>query len=639
MPRTEAVEEYAKALKLGQKEVRERKAAGLDPHPQVLAQNARDAADSSVYVGLVEIPADRIVGTKTEGRVSAFSASFYPLLEPESEFANKWIGLCYAHLAEDGIREPIVCYEYLGDFYVQEGNKRVSVLKTFGAARIPGLVHRVMPQDCDPVRLKAYNEFLEFYKYSKVYDLKFTQPGGYAKILEALQMAPDQKWEETDRRRFRAYLQYFREAFEACGGRSLNVSLGEALLSFLEVHTYADLGRFSGTELKKELTKMWSNIKALEKPEPEVSTAPADESSGSLLQRFKSPDDVKCAFIHQRTAAASTWTGAHETGRRHLEEALGRHVETVAYFNANSADLVEQYLEQAVAEGADIIFTTTPQMIGPSLKASVKYPKVKILNCSVDMPYSTVRTYYSRIYESKFITGAIAGALAKNDRIGYVATYPIHGEPASINAFALGAQLTNPRAKIELKWSCQKGNPTQEFLKSGIRVISNRDTPVEDKLVYEFGTYIYNEDGRQTALGSPVWLWGKFYEKVVRSVLAGSWETKPDRAVNYWWGMSSGVIDVKLSDQLPDGVASLAKMLREGLRRGMIDPFCRKITAQDGTLKNDGSRGLTPEELLHMDWLCENVRGTIPTLEEILPMSQGVVKLLGIHPEERETKV
>jgi basic membrane lipoprotein Med (substrate-binding protein (PBP1-ABC) superfamily) len=308
----------------------------------------------------------------------------------------------------------------------------------------------------------------------------------------------------------------------------------------------------------------------------------------------------------------------------------------VAYFNANSADVVEQLLDQAVAEGADIIFTTTPQMIGPSLKASVKYPKVKILNCSVDMPYSTVRTYYSRIYEGKFITGAIAGALAKNDRIGYVGSYPIHGEPASINAFALGAQLTNPRAKIELKWTCLKGNPTQEFLKNGIRVISNRDTPIENKLIYEFGTYIYNEDGRQTALGSPVWVWGKFYEHVVRSVLSGSWEEKSGTAVNYWWGMSSGVIDVKLSDQIPEGVYRLAEMLRAGLRRGMIDPFCRKIVAQDGTVKNDGSRGLSPEEILHMDWLCENVHGTIPTLDEILPMSKPIVKLLGVHPEERE---
>lgn len=86
----------------------------------------------------------------------------------------------------------------------------------------------------------------------------------------------------------------------------------------------------------------------------------------------------------------------------------------------------------------------------------MKYPKVRFLNCSVDQAYSSIRTYYGRIYEAKFITGAIAGAMAQNNRIGYIASYPIFGVPASINAFALGAQMTNPRAQIELRWSCVK---------------------------------------------------------------------------------------------------------------------------------------------------------------------------------------
>ena len=70
---------------------------------------------------------------------------------------------------------------------------------------------------------------------------------------------------------------------------------------------------------------------------------------------------------------------------------------------------------------------------------------------ALDQPYSSIRSYYGRLYEAKFITGAIAGAMVANDRIGYIASHPILGVPASINAFALGAQMTNPRAQIELK--------------------------------------------------------------------------------------------------------------------------------------------------------------------------------------------
>ena len=66
-----------------------------------------------------------------------------PLLEPDTEFAGKWSNLCDAHL-EEGIHTPIIAYEFLNKFYVQEGNKRVSVLKYFDAVRIAGTVTRLV---------------------------------------------------------------------------------------------------------------------------------------------------------------------------------------------------------------------------------------------------------------------------------------------------------------------------------------------------------------------------------------------------------------------------------------------------------------------------------------------------------------
>ena len=53
--------------------------------------------------------------------------------------------------------------------------------------------------------------------------------------------------------------------------------------------------------------------------------------------------------------------------------------------------------------------------------------------------------------------------------------------------------------------------------------------------------------------------------------------------------------------------------------------------AQDGTVKNDGTHTFTPDELLHMDWLCDNVQGSIPSFDQILPMSQSLVRELGIY--------
>ena len=91
--------EYTKALRLGQKERKDLADAGCDPYPAVLETLLPELSRLSIQdLPLQDIPADRIIGTKTTGRMNAFSAGFYPLLEPDSEFAGKWMALCDAHL-------------------------------------------------------------------------------------------------------------------------------------------------------------------------------------------------------------------------------------------------------------------------------------------------------------------------------------------------------------------------------------------------------------------------------------------------------------------------------------------------------------------------------------------------------------
>ena len=105
------------------------------------------------------------------------------------------------------------------------------------------------------------------------------------------------------------------------------------------------------------------------------------------------------------------------------------------YFHADTTEDAARLISDTVSDGADLVFTTTPRLLNATLKSAVAHPKVGFYNCSACQPYSSVKSYYCRIYEGKFITGLIAGALADNDLIGYIGTYPIMGVPASINAF------------------------------------------------------------------------------------------------------------------------------------------------------------------------------------------------------------
>ena len=649
MQNMDAIEQYQKAFKAAHKEYKELLAAGKNPHPAVLDEILPEGMGSNYQsVGLVEIPAHRIVGTKAVGRITAFTPSFLPLLDYGTEFASKWIALCDAHLSLEGIREPIQCFEYLGNFYVQEGNKRVSVLRSFDAARIPGNVYRILPAESDDPEVVAYYEFLEFFKDAHTYEVQYRTPGNYQKLLSALGREPGVAWTQWEIRTFHSHLQYFRNAYYALGGKKLSLTAEEALLVWLEVFTFRDLGRMSDTELKKALRGLWDDLVALSTETPvQLSTDPvSQEAKTGIFSWFaNTPEHLNIAFIHQMDTATSTWTGGHEFGIQALQRRLKDKITVRSYFHADSPEETTRLLEQAVEEGAELIFTTTPRLNRATVKAALKYPHIRFFNCSVAVPYSSVRSYYCRIFEGKFITGAIAGAMANNDRIGYIGSYPIFGVPASVNAFALGAQMTNPRARIDLRWSCLGGDPVKEFIDKGYQVISNRDVPTPQRNYLEFGeygTYFVEEDKRLTPLASPTWLWGNFYERIVRSILNGTWEhhTEHGIATNYWWGMDSGVIDVEFSQKLPESMRFLAHSLSSAFKHGAFDPFFRKIIAQDGTVKNDGSRHFTPDELLRMDWLCDNIDGVIPPFEEVLPFAQPMLRELGVYkdtiPPEKE---
>ncbi len=635
-----AKDEYIEALSRGKKEIRELTAAGKPTHPAVLDELLTDGGPEILQdLGLVEVPAERIVGTKSAGRITAFTPTFTPTLSADSEFGQKWIYLCQDHLGDEGIRDPITCYEYLGNFYVQEGNKRVSVLRHFDAPQIPGIVKRIVPPISEEPRIRAYYEFMEFFKTARLYCIQYRRPGDYARLLAALGKGMGEPWTEEERRTFRAYFQYFLNAFRSLNVTPADILPEEALLLWLQVNPYKALGDLTAADLKKSLTALWPDVvSATRQSGVKTDASPIADQKPGIISRIISaaPTCVNVAFVHQLDPRASAWVLGHEEGRKHIEKLFGDKVSVRSYFDANTPAEMDKKLEQAVSDGAHVVFTTAPRLSRSTLKMAVKYPKVHFLNCSVDQPYSSFQTYYGRIFEAKFITGAIAGAIAQDDRIGFIGSAPILGIPASINAFALGAQMVNPRAQIELRWSCCEGNPQADFFRDGIRVVSNREIPSQNRMYMDFcnyGTYLLDNLGGLIPLASPVWVWGNFYELVVSAILAGARmdDKGSPKSINYWLGMDSGVIDVELSHRLPAGVSSLAAILRDGLRSRSIDPFRRRIVAQDGTVKNDGSRGLTPEELLHMDWLCENVIGEIPGFDQILPMSQTIVRELGIY--------
>ena len=299
-------------------------------------------------------------------------------------------------------------------------------------------------------------------------------------------------------------------------------------------------------------------------------------------------------------------------------------------------ELAEKAISDAIQKGCNLIFTTTPEFVKASVQAAIANPEIRIVNCSLNTSHRYIRTYYARMHEAKFLMGAIAGAMAENGQLAYIADYPIFGTIANINAFALGAKMVNPRAKVYLEWSTLKDVDLRRVMeniqKKGVTVVSGKDMVIPEETSRYFGLY-HLENGEPHNIAMPLWHWGKFYEQLIRTIMDGTWKYDDNdgtKAINYWWGLSAGVVDVIHSQNLPIGTRRLVQLLKDNITRGEFNPFSGILYSQEGMVQSDPDRTLSPEEIIRMDWLAENVIGSIPAQKELTEQAKPVTQQSGL---------
>ncbi len=638
---------YKEALKLGQKEVRSRTAKEKNPYLPVLDEIVPpEKALTGIHLGVVQIPVWFIVGTKTGGRVSAFAANFMPVLDEGTEFADKWEALYRSHISE-GIRDPIKVFEYLNRYYVQEGNKRVSVLKFCGAYSVTAEVIRILPERTNDEKIQLYYEYLEFNRYSKINFIEFTKRGSYQKLMRMMGKSYGEWWTIEEQRRFSSAYYFFEKAYKENGGDKLKITIGDAMLNYIKIYGYPELQNAGDAEISMNLKKIWEDIALIEKNESiELKAAPPEEkeikpSVLSMILPIAKPAKLKAAFVYDVPPDKSGWVSDHERGRQYAQTVLGDQAATSVYI---VEDEHKQYelLEKAVADGNKILFTTSPRMLQASLRAAINYPDIVVMNCSLNISHRYLRTYYTRMYEVKFILGVLAGSLTQSGRLGYVCDYPIYGQIAGINAFALGAQMANPRTKVYLEWSSVKGagEAALALSRRHIHLISSQDTArfTEDTR-QSFGLSHISHD-KTDLLAVPVWKWGVYYEKIMRGVLDKTIKSEyvnTARALNYYWGMSAGVVDIEYAPALPPSSRRYADFFRSSLISGAGKPFLTPFVTQNGDVIGSRQHELSLEQIIRMDYLAENVIGSIPSYDELNPVGKKTVDMVGVSAAKPRT--
>lgn len=638
---------YEQAKKRGTRDFNSKKFSGQNPYiPSLDSILATEIIVSEMQLGRFEIPLSKIKGTKTKGRRSAFASNFMPILKINSEFASKWINLCEAHIA-DGIRDPIKVYEYLNWFYVEEGNKRVSVLKYYEAVLISANVTRLIPKyNKNDETIVIYYEFLDFYKQTKINYVWMSKREGFNKLLK--QMKKYNWVNKEDDSEFSAFYYRFRRVYHELGGADLENTTGDAFLKYLEVYNYKT--DITIDKFKKELNSMWNEFKLLAEKEVSLDFSTESLEKKSFLDGLTgipSKKLTKIAFVNSKSPEDSGWTYGHEIGRNHIQNIFGEAIETKAFNYVPEDETAYDHLVKVIEEGFDIIFTTSPPFINPTLKAAVEFKNVKFFNCSENMSYNRVRTYFGRIYEPNFLVGMIAGAMTQSNNIGYVVTYPIPEVISSINAFTLGARFVNPNAIVLVKWvSDYKSNCSDEcydideqLIEMGADIISHQESADLTTKLKNSGIYFASKDSAHRTheyLATPVWNWGKFYEKMVRNILNGSYNRisnilgQSDKAISYWWGMKTEVVDVFYSKSLlPRETIQSIKFMKDMIMQGSYHPFRGPLYDNKGNLKLEENHNLKPTDILTMDWFVEGVSGAIPSIN-ILEINHPLLELLSV---------
>ena len=255
---SEALQQYLYARRKGRRTVFHDRVRQRDPYLKILDSIVDESTCSKEPLGLIDVPSHLIIGTLTRSRSVSFSSDFMPLLNEKSEFAHKWISVCRHHLSDQGISEAPDAYEYMGRFYIEEGNKRVSVLKSYGAPYIPLNVTRLLPKRMDLPSVELYYEFLDFYKVSKLYSLQFSHPGYYDRLLRYIGYEKDRIWERQDRITIVGLYERLRSSLLHKG---IAVENADFMVALLELYSYDFLTKMTDKQLDHVVNENKTRLK------------------------------------------------------------------------------------------------------------------------------------------------------------------------------------------------------------------------------------------------------------------------------------------------------------------------------------------------------------------------------------------
>ena len=331
-------------------------------------------------------------------------------------------------------------------------------------------------------------------------------------------------------------------------------------------------------------------------------------------------EPLKVGFVYVSPVGDAGWTTQHNAGREQMAKALGPKVSTSFVEKVPEGADAERVIRDLAKQGHKLIFTTSFGFMNPTLKVAEEFKDVKFEHATGYKTAPNVNTYNARFYEGRYLAGMIAGSMSKTGTLGYVGAFPIPEVLQGINAFALGARATNPKAQLRVVWIGTWYDPGKErdaantLMAQGADVVTHHtdSTAVvaaaeeKKKMAVSYHSNMA-KFGPNAQLVAVTHHWGNYYTHRAEEAFNGSWKVAP-----VWGGLREGFIKLEgFSDKLPPELVATVKAREAEILAGKFHPFSAPIRTNAGN-EVLASGSLNDEQLGAMNYYVEGIVGKVP---------------------------
>ncbi len=378
---------------------------------------------------------------------------------------------------------------------------------------------------------------------------------------------------------------------------------------------------------------------------------PTEEPAAEVVEEPAEAEEVVFGMILVGPRNDRGWSQAHVEGGQYVEENMDG-ARMIIFESLNPGDKPEATLEgvvdDLVADGAALIFTTSDEFEEDTVGVAEKYPDVTFINISGDDALTgeapdNLGNIMGRMPDMKAIAGCAAALASETGQLGYLGPLINHETRRLASSAFLGARYCYENFKgmdpDELEflvtwigfWFNIPGvtlDPTEvsnSFFDTGADVIlSGIDTTEgidvagqradqgEPVWAVPYDYVGACDNAPEICLGTPYFNWGPAYLETVQAVADGSWEQSWVWNPPYWDDLTD---NTKTPVGWVDGPGLTGEMqsnLQEfiaGLASGDINVWTGPINLQDGTEYVGAGIDATDEEIWYLPQLLEGMEG------------------------------